>query len=89
MGGQKNDNNILELLAGRNNELFIRYFKTDLKKLVADQLPMFESQRNKHLPESFRINHIASVFIETVLWWVNNGMKETPEMITEYFFSVV
>ena len=31
---QKNDNNILELLACENNELFLRYFKDNLKKLM-------------------------------------------------------
>ena len=86
---QKNDNNILDLLSCRNNELFLRYFKTNLQRLVKNQLSQFDSPKNKNLPESFRINHISSVFVETVLWWVKNGMKESPETITEYFFSVV
>ena len=63
---KKNDNNILDLLSGQNNELFMRYFKTNLQKLVASQLHMFDSQKNKDLPESFRINHISAVFVETV-----------------------
>ena len=86
---QKNDNNILDLLSCRNNELFLRYFKTNLQRLVENQLSQFDSSKNKNLPESFRINHIVSVFVETVLWWVKNGMRESPETITEYFFSVV
>lgn len=86
---KKNDNNILALLSGQNNELFLRYFKANLQKLVASQLTMFDSQKTKSLPESFRINHISAVFVETVCWWVNNGMKETPETITEYFFLSV
>ena len=85
----RNDNNILDLLSSRNNELFLKYFKTNLQKLVVSQLPLFDDHKKKDLPDSFWINHISSTFVETVRWWVDNGMKELPETITEYFFSVV
>ncbi|MBQ4315934.1 MAG: TetR family transcriptional regulator C-terminal domain-containing protein, partial [Oscillospiraceae bacterium] len=83
---QKNDNNILDLLSSRNNELFLRYFKNNLVKLVESQLPLFESEKSRKLPESYRINHITSTFVETVRWWIDNGKKESPEVIAEYFF---
>lgn len=85
----KNDNNILDLLACRNNELFLRYFKANLYKLVEKQLPLINKNKNKNLPEDFIINQTVSAFIETVRWWVSNGMKETPETITEYFLCTV
>ena len=85
----KNDNNVLELLASENNELFFRYFKKNLQKLSASQLPDFEDRISPSLPESFRVNHIASVFVETLRWWVENGMKESPETLTEYFYLAV
>lgn len=86
---QKNDNNILNLLSSQNNELFLRYFRTNLEKLVETHLGLFESRRDKNLPEPFWKNYIASTFVETIRWWIDNGMKESPELITEYFFSVV
>ncbi len=86
---QKNDNNILELLSCPNNDLFLQYFKNNLMQLAATQLNILETKKNKNLPETFRINHIASVFIETVRWWVDNGIKESPEKIAEYFFRIV
>lgn len=86
---QKNDNNILELLSSRNNELFLQYFKSNLHQLVETQLHLFESEKNESLPESFRISFISAAFVETVRWWVDNGMKESPETITEYFFLSV
>ena len=86
---QKNDNHILELLSCRNNELFLGYFKNSLRTLVIRQLPLFENRRSSALPESFWVDHIASTFVETVRWWLNNGRKETPETITEYFFLAV
>lgn len=86
---QKNDNNVLELLSSKNNELFWQYFKSDLRKLVVSQLSLFEAKRHEGLPESFWVNHIASTFVETIRWWIDNGMMETPEKITEYFFLTV
>lgn len=86
---QKNDNQILELLSSQNNELFLRYFKTNLQRLVISQLRLFESRKSKELPDSFWVNHIASTFVETVRWWIENGMKESPETITEYFYLAV
>lgn len=82
---QKNDNNILELLSSKNNELFLRYFKENLVQLVESRLPLFESKKREKLPDSFWINHITSTFVETIRWWVDNGKQESPETITEYF----
>lgn len=86
---QRNDNQILTLLSGRNNELFLRYFKEELQKLVESQLPLFDSEKAQRLPHRFWISHIAATFVETVRWWVDNGMQETPETILEYFFLAV
>ena len=86
---QKNDNQILELLAGQNNELFLHYFKINLQKLVVSQLPLFETRRNERLPESFWVNHIASTFVETIRWWVAQDLVESPETIAEYFYLAV
>ena len=86
---KKNDNNILDLLSCKNNDLFLQYFKRDLQKLVISQLSLFEARKNECLPDAFWINHITSTFVETVKWWIENGMKESPETITEYFFWAV
>ena len=85
----KNDNHITALLSCRNNALFLEYFKGNLKKLVVSQLPEFASRKSAKLPNSFWVHHIISVFIETVCWWIDNGMKEPPEIITEYFYLAV
>ena len=86
---QKNDNNILSLLSSQNNELFLGYFRSNLKALINAHLSQFESRRDARLPESFWKEHIASTFVETLKWWVDNGMKESPETITEYFLIAV
>lgn len=84
---QENDRNILSLLSGENNEIFLRYFKSNLKKLIVSQ---YEGRlENKELPEDFLINHISSSFVETVSWWISRKMKEPPEEITGYFLATI
>ena len=86
---QKNDNHILELLSCQNNELFLRYFKTGLINLVENQITLFESDKFNELPHSFLVNHIASTLVETVSWWIDNKMEQSPETITKYFMLAV
>jgi AcrR family transcriptional regulator len=86
---QKNDNNILTLLSSHNNELFLRYFRNNLETLIESHLDLFESQTHKNVPKAFLKNYVTSTFVETIRWWINNGMNESPEVITEYFFAVI
>ena len=86
---QKNDNNLLLLLTSPNNGLFLEYFKDNLKQLVLTQLPRFAERKSECLPESFWVDHIASTFVETVRWWVDNGMTQDPETIAQYFYLAV
>ncbi len=86
---QKNDNNILALLSSQNNDLFLKYFRNNLVKLVENQYTIFAHKKANNIPESFWKNHIVATLVETLKWWIENGMKESPETITEYFFKVV
>lgn len=86
---QKNDNNILKLLSSPNNELFLGYFKGQLEILVVDHISLFEAKKRKTIPDSLFRHHILSTFIGTLRWWIDNKMKETPECITEYFFTIL
>ncbi|MBE6960099.1 MAG: TetR/AcrR family transcriptional regulator [Ruminococcaceae bacterium] len=86
---QKNDNNLLSLLSSQNNELFLQYFRSNLDMLIESQLPYLQSRKRDILPDSYWRNHIASSFVETLKWWIANGMTESPETITEYFLQVI
>ncbi len=86
---QENDRNILELLSSQNNEIFLRYFKSNLKKLIVIQYAEKGLLKNSTLPEDYLVNHISSSFVETVDWWVSKNMKESPEEITDYFLAVI
>lgn len=86
---KKNDNNIYKLLSSKNNELFLEYFKNEVRVLIIEHLSDFEDRKPKNIPEDFWINHITSTFIETLRWWIESKMKQTPETITEYFLLLV
>ena len=86
---QKNDNNILVLLSCENNDVFLEYFKKGLRKMTADQLTLFAERKSPSLPDDFWLDHICAVFVNTLRWWIANGMKESPETITEYFYLAV
>ncbi len=86
---KKNDNNILKLLSSKNNELFLEYFKTEVRLLIIKRKFNFDAKKPKNIPEDFWINHITSTYIETLRWWINNKMDMAPETIVEYFFLLV
>ena len=86
---QRNDRGILTLLTCENNELFLRYFRSHLRVLVETQLPTFADRKPPELPDSFWVNHVASAFTESVRWWIEGGMKESPEALCEFFLAVI
>lgn len=86
---KKNDNNICKLLSSKNNELFLEYFKNGVRLLIKQNLFAFEDRKPKGIPEDFWVNHVTATFIETLRWWIENKMKQTPETITEYFLLLV
>ncbi len=86
---QENDRNILELLNSQNNEIFLSYFKSGLRKLIVAQYAHRGLLKHSLLPEDYLVNHISSSFVDTVVWWLSRGMKESPEQLAEYFLATV
>ncbi len=86
---QENDRNIMGLLSSQNNEIFLRYFKENLKKLIVTEYADCGRLKHSELPEDYLVNHISSSFVETVDWWISHGMKEDAELVTAYFLSVI
>lgn len=86
---QKNDNHILDLLACESNELFLRYFRENLKLLIKKQPTLFGNKNARDVPDEFWINHVSAAFVEAVRWWLDNGMKEDPETLSAYFMAVI
>ena len=86
---QENDYNIIQLLSSQNNEIFLQYFKSNLQNLIQIQFDKKIIAQKSNLPENYLIHHISSSFVNTVSWWISQGMKESPELITEYFLKTI
>ncbi len=86
---KNNDNNILSLLSSQNCGLFLPYFRNGLEKLLEGEGYLVDNRKKANVPDDFWKNHIVSVLVETVLWWVDNGLKETPETVADYYMQVV
>jgi AcrR family transcriptional regulator len=85
----RNDNHILDLLSGPNNDLFLMYFRPGLIKLIESKLEVVEMSDGSELPRDFLVNHIAATFVETVRWWGDNKMQQSSEVITRYFLLAI
>lgn len=83
-----NTNHTRDLLTSDSSDIFLRFFKQSLDKLIESYLLKNNKLRGQ-VPESFLINHISGSFVEMVQWWVRNGMKETPEELDRYFHAVI
>ena len=82
---QKNDYHILDLLSGQNNDLFLKHFRTGLAGLIESRLDEMGIYGAEMLPRDYLVNHIAGTFIETVRWWVDHRLQESPETVAAYF----
>lgn len=83
---QSNDHQILRLLCG-GQELFVQYFRAGLEEMAAQHLP--KPERFSDLPDRLWQGYVTSTFIETLRWWADNGLQETPEAITGCFYSLL
>lgn len=86
---QDSKKNITRLFFGESKDIFIAYFKRYLDEMIIKYILKGIKQKSSPVPESFLQNHISSSFVNTIEWWINEGMKETPEELTEYFFAVI
>ncbi|MBQ8345555.1 MAG: TetR/AcrR family transcriptional regulator [Clostridia bacterium] len=72
------------LFASESVDIWMRYMKEYLTVLFSEHLDEFPS----HLPPPFVLNHLVCSFSETVLFWVRNGMKSSPEETAAYLMDL-
>lgn len=84
-----NERNILGMLTNESNELFLGFFREYLSELIADHMLNGLELRGKKVPDDFLVNHISSSFVGMIQWWARNGLKQSPEEMSEYFMAVI
>ncbi len=81
-----NHRNILDILTCDSGELFLKFFKQYLNDLISKHMILKIPQE---IPEEFLINHISGSFVNLVQWWIEGGLKQSPEQLTIYFEAVI
>jgi len=74
------------MLMGESGELFLSMLKTYLAKLFTG---FITNASLAGLPKDYVVNHLAGSFVETVKWWMQNDMAQSPEELTGYFCTVI
>lgn len=72
------------ILLSDSGELFMNYFKKHLRVIFEEQIDIFKAE----VPRDFLLNHLVGSFSETVMWWIKEGMKTSPEATAEYFMKM-
>jgi len=84
-----NDNQLKMLLSFRNNELFLQYFKSGLKDLLADIDAIGREGIARALPREYWLEHIADAFIGTLRYWSVCAPDMSAEEINTLFLSAL
>ena len=80
--------NVARLLMGESSDVFLQYFRQYLDQRVVTSLVAGVNREQLHVPETFLRSHLSGSFVNMVQWWIQGGMKESPEELANYFLAV-
>lgn len=83
-----NRRNILGILTGESEEVFLRYFKQHLNELMPQSFFGKIDADAGGVPRDFLVHHLSSSFIATIQWWAGGGLAQPPEEIARYYIDV-
>jgi AcrR family transcriptional regulator len=79
--------NIVGILNGESGSLFLHFFEQYLIDVFKNEL--HGKLRQVDVPEDYLYHQISSGFVSTLNWWIQGGMKQSPETVERYFRSVM
>jgi AcrR family transcriptional regulator len=74
-----------ELLTSSSSSYFYDHLKKRLIAFFGSQLHF----KNTAIPTSFLSESVVSGFLNILSYWLNDGMKETPEELESYFEATI
>lgn len=77
----KNNPLYAELLTSSSSSFFFGHLKNRLIPYFGDSLRF----KDESIPRDFLIEHAVSSFLTILEYWIQKGMKETPEELERYF----
>ena len=67
-------------------EKFKSYWGTKIQPLIVAHIPKGEKSK---IPLDMLINHIINTLIELIKFWLQDGLRYTPEQMEQYFFELI
>lgn len=77
------------VLISTSSDLFWDYIKQQLSHSITDLILDLKTHKSKSIPHDLLITHITTSFINLIQWWMKEGMKESPEIIENYFEDLI
>ena len=65
---------------------FKSYWNIKIQPIIKAHVPAGQSPQ---IPLDMLTNHIISTLIELIKFWLQDGLKYTPEQMEEYFFELI
>lgn len=72
-------------LIGEGEPYFTKYFQEQLSVLIDTETATLASD----MPRELYTSMLVSAFCQAVSWWLENGAREKPEQIAEWFVSLL
>ena len=82
---QEDKQNVAGILTSDSSELFMGYFKKHLETVFEEYIGQF----HMNVPKDFFLNHLVGGFSQTLIWWMNEGMKTPPQTVAAYYLRMV
>lgn len=82
---QDSRSNLLGVLTSDSGELFMNYFREQLRVVFTMHLQDFRLD----VPEDFLLNHLVGSFSDTVTWWLKHEMQPLPEVTARYYMKTL
>ena len=78
---------ITRLLIEQNCDQFLYYFKACIQSFHKLPTAMTEID-GLPIPADFIKSQLSASFISLIQWWIQHGMKESPEQLAEYYYAI-
>ena len=82
---QDHKENIKAIMSGETEKLFTSYFRDYLEQTFYDDI----SNPRSEVPKAFAVQFFTGSFCETIKWWINSGMKMSPEEVVDNYQKMI
>lgn len=77
------------ILLSKGNGLFLDEFRRHLLIFANSYFNNYPYSKNNLIPLELKKQLLCDGFIVILKYWINDGFNETPEVLTEYFVSLI